>query len=140
MRICLPPKINAVLSIFKTPLLLLFAFLTVISCETNTLSELAEEDVILDPSGEPSEEESLVTYDNRVALILNNACVECHNSVTATAGIQLQNFALASEVAQSGRMIIRMTDTGNPMPPSGNLPDPLIADVMQWIEDGLLEN
>lgn len=137
MRICLHPKVNAVFCILQTRLLFLFAFLVLISCETNTLSELAEVDEV---EQEDPDEVNVVTYNNTVANILNNACVECHNSVTATAGIQLQNFALAREVAQSGRMIIRMTDTSNPMPPSGNLPDPLIEDVMQWIEDGLLEN
>ena len=109
------------------------------SCETSTLSELAEEDQLeLDIDDE--EINLLVTYDNTARNILDNACVECHNSVQATAGIQLQNFTLASEVAASGRMIARMTDTNNPMPPSGNLPDALIEDILNWIDDGLLEN
>lgn len=104
------------------------------SCETSTLSELAEE------AGAPPPANAIVTYDNTVRNILDNACVECHNSVEATAGIQLQNFTLASEVAASGRMLARMTDTSNPMPPSGNLPDAIIEDIVNWIEDGLLEN
>jgi len=103
-----------------------------ISCETSTLSELAEDDQI--------NQNLIVTYDNTASNILNNACIECHNSVQATAGIQLQNFTLASEVAASGRMIARMTDIDNPMPPSGNLPDALIEDILNWIDDGLLEN
>ncbi len=115
-------------------LVVLFSMLILMSCESDTLSELAED---IDDNTPPLE---LVTYDNRVAAILNSACIECHNSVQATAGIQLQNFELARDVAESGRMIIRMTNTSNPMPPSGNLPDPIIADIMQWIEDGLLEN
>lgn len=103
-----------------------------ISCETSTLSELAEDD--------QQEINLVVTYDNTARNILDNACVECHNSVQATAGIQMQNFTLASEVAASGRMIARMTDINNPMPPSGNLPDALIEDILNWIDDGLLEN
>jgi len=42
--------------------------------------------------------------------------------------------------AANGRMLARMTDINNPMPPSGNLPDALIQDIMQWVEDGILEN
>jgi len=115
-------------------LVVLFSMLILMSCESDALSELAED---IDDNTPPLE---LVTYDNRVATILNSACIECHNSVQATAGIQLQNFEFARDEAESGRMIIRMTNTSNPMPPSGNLPGPVIADIMQWIEDGLLEN
>lgn len=135
------------------------------SCETSSLSELAEDSVTEqedtqveeeagnqeeeqeteDPDNQEEEEEdgdqsNLVTYENRAMLILDNACVECHNSVTATAGIRLDNFSFARDVAESGRMIARMTDQSNPMPPSGNLPDSIIDDIMQWIDDGLLEN
>lgn len=117
------------------------------SCETSSLSELAEERVsvddnpVIDDGDEESEEQSnLVTYENRARLILDNACVECHNSVTATAGIRLDNFSFARDVAESGRMIARMTSQSNPMPPSGNLPDSIIEDILQWIDDGLLEN
>lgn len=117
------------------------------SCETSSLSELAEERVsvednpVIDDGDEESEEQSnVVTYENRARLILDNACVECHNSVTATAGIRLDNFSFARDVAESGRMIARMTSQSNPMPPSGNLPDSIIEDILQWIDDGLLEN
>lgn len=117
------------------------------SCETSSLSELAEERVsvddnpVIDDGDEESEEQSnLVTYENRARLILDNACVECHNSITATAGIRLDNFSFARDVAESGRMIARMTSQSNPMPPSGNLPDSIIEDILQWIDDGLLEN
>lgn len=130
------------------------------SCETSSLSELAEdsvteqEDTQVEDEAENQEEQeteeqenqeeedqsNLVTYENRAMLILDNACVECHNSVTPTAGIRLDNFSFARDVAESGRMIARMTDQNNPMPPSGNLPDSIIEDIMQWIDDGLLEN
>lgn len=112
----------------------LAAMISVLSCETSTLSELAEDDT-LDP--DPLE---LVTYDNTARAILDNACVECHSTVIPTAGIILDSFEAARGVADSGRMIIRMTSTSNPMPPSGNLPNSIIEDIMDWIDDGLLEN
>lgn len=101
------------------------------SCETSTLSELAVDD---------SEPVAVVTYQNTVQTIIDNSCVECHNINNATAGIRLDSFESSRDVADSGRMLIRMTSTTNPMPPSGNLPDAIITNIERWIEDGLLEN
>lgn len=135
----------------KLWVLLLAGFITLSSCESSSLSELVEDSVteqedtqIEDGDGDQEDDQedqsNVVTYNNRAMLILDNACVECHNSVSATAGIRLDNFSFARDVAESGRMIARMTDQSNPMPPSGNLPDAIIEDIMQWIEDGILEN
>lgn len=143
--------INIGLDNFKLLGLFMLAVVILTSCETSTLSELAEDSIAEidddapeeqgEGEGQQEQEESnLVTYENRARLILDNACVECHNSVNATAGIRLDNFSFARDVAESGRMIARMTSQSNPMPPSGNLPDSIIEDIMQWIDDGLLEN
>lgn len=105
------------------------------SCETSSISELATSDSFLE-----TEEPELFTYDNTARFILDNACVECHNVNNPTAGVMLDSFDTAALEAANGRMIIRMTDINNPMPPSGNLPDALIEDIMRWIEDGILEN
>ena len=102
------------------------------SCETSSLSELAGE--------ENQETVDVVTYDNTARAILDNACVECHNVNEQTAGVRLDAFEFAFIEADNGRMLARMTDPTNPMPPSGNLPDNLIEDIMDWIDDGILEN
>lgn len=115
--------------------LFFFTSITFMNCESNELSDLVAEEVV-----EEDVPDELVTYDNTARAILNNACVECHSTVIPTAGIILDSFEAARAVAESGRMIIRMTSTNNPMPPSGNLPDPIIQDIMDWIDDGLLEN
>lgn len=89
----------------------------------------------------PDDDMNIVTtYENTAKTILDNACIECHGGPTPTAGIRLDNYEDARTVAESGRMIFRMTNSSAPMPPSGNLPDPVIASIMKWIEDGLLEN
>ncbi len=128
---------------------LIVVFIGIQSCETSSLSELAvidEENNTGDPDNDPDPDPdgentgTLITYENRAKTILDNACVECHNTVTATAGVILDSFEAARAVAESGRMIDRMTNTNSPMPPSGNLPDAIIADIMMWIDDGLLEN
>lgn len=129
---------------------LILLFIGIQSCETSSLSELAvidEENNTSDPDPDDPNQDpdgentgTLITYENRAKTILDNACVECHNTVTATAGVILDSFEAARAVAESGRMIDRMTNTNSPMPPSGNLPDAIIADIMMWIDDGLLEN
>ncbi len=112
-------------------LLIIFIF-GLTSCETSTLSELAavEDDTTID----------IVTYENRAMEILNNACVECHNINEQTAGVRLDAYEFAFIEADNGRMLSRMTDTTNPMPPSGNLPDTIIEDIVNWVDNGILEN
>jgi len=122
----------------RLPLYFTFAVVLSIftSCETSSISELAT----TDSSSEVEEEPELVTYDNTARFILDAACVECHNINEATAGVMLDSFEPAAMEAASGRMLARMTDINNPMPPSGNLPNALIEDIMQWVDDGILEN
>ncbi len=110
-----------------------FLMLGFVSCETSTLSELADD-------GNEENAPEVVTYDNTARAILDNACVECHNINNQTAGVRLDAFEFAFIEADSGIMLARMTDTTNPMPPSGNLPDNLIEDITEWIDDGILEN
>ncbi|MFC4634901.1 hypothetical protein ACFO3O_13355 [Dokdonia ponticola] len=140
----------------KTIKILLGCFLigivatTTTSCESNELSELLETETITD-DGDTGDGDTdggdtdgdttnLVTYQNTAKAILDNACVQCHNATTANGGVRLHNYANASAVANSGRMVARMTNTGNPMPPSGNLPNGIIQDIIDWIDDGTLEN
>lgn len=114
-----------------TGLILAIGMLAFSSCERSSLSELVgEDDEIID----------VVTYENTARAILDNACIECHNVNEQTAGVRLDAFEFAFIEADNGRMITRMTSTTNPMPPSGNLPDNLIQDIMDWIDDGILEN
>ncbi|WP_299680857.1 c-type cytochrome domain-containing protein [uncultured Dokdonia sp.] len=99
------------------------------SCERSSLSELTPE----------LEEVNVVTYENTAKAILDNACVECHNVNEQTAGVRLDAFEFAFIEASSGIMLERMTNTTNPMPPSGNLPDNLIQGIVDWVDDGILE-
>ncbi|WP_299763712.1 c-type cytochrome domain-containing protein [uncultured Dokdonia sp.] len=100
------------------------------SCERSSLSELTPE----------LEEVNVVTYENTARAILDNACVECHNVNEQTAGVRLDAYDFAFIEADNGRMLARMTDPTNPMPPSGNLPDNLIQGIIDWVDDGILEN
>lgn len=116
-----------------TLVLLLTGMLSLTSCERSSLSEL----VAIEEEEEPI---AVVTYENTAKAILDSACVECHNINEPTAGVRLDAYEFAFMEADSGIMLARMTNTTNPMPPSGNLPDNLIQDIMDWVEDGVLEN
>jgi len=124
-------------------LLLIVVMGMTVSCADNELSDLLEEEIVADDdtgSDGDGGVSGVVTYQNTTKALLDNACVECHNANQASGGVRLHNFENASAVAASGRMIARMTSTGSPMPPSGNLPDNIIQDVVDWIDDGILEN
>lgn len=117
---------------FKAYILCLFVYASIsVGCSSNSPDDLIP--ITDDTIG-------LVTYENTVKGILDTACIECHGGTMPTAGIRLDTYEGARDVADSGRMIFRMTSSNAPMPPSGNLPDPIIASIMEWIEDGLLEN
>lgn len=102
-----------------------------LSCEQNELSDL-----VADDTNNPD----VVTYQNTAKFILDNSCVECHNATTMSGGVSLHTFENAAAEAASGIMLARMTSETDPMPPSGNLPDAIIQDLRDWLEDGLLEN
>ncbi|MEP0262714.1 c-type cytochrome domain-containing protein [Dokdonia sp.] len=112
-------------------LLIVFSF-GFTSCETNSISELA--------AAAADDTIDVVTYENRAMEILNNSCVECHNINEQTAGVRLDAYEFAFIEANNGRMLSRMMDTTNPMPPSGNLPDIIIEDIVNWVDNGILEN
>jgi len=124
--------INTIKTNFKHILFVLtISILGLTSCERNSLTEFTPQE---------GETVDVVTYENTARAILDNTCVECHNISEQTGGVRLDAFEFASIQADNGRMIARMTDTTNPMPPSGNLPNNLIQDIMNWIDDGTLEN
>lgn len=143
-------KSKKIIKIIRGCFLILLVANTITSCESNELSELLEVETITDDNdtggddtgGDDTDGDTanLVTYQNTTKAILDNACVQCHNATTANGGVRLHNYANASSVAASGRMIARMTNSGSPMPPSGNLPNAIIQDVIDWIDDGTLEN
>lgn len=116
--------------VYALLMLLAFGFT---SCETSSISELSEGDEeIITPD--------ITTYENSAKGILDSACVECHNANQQNGGVRLDNYEFAFIEADNGRMLSRMTNTTNPMPPNGNLPNNLIQVITNWVDDGTLEN
>jgi len=109
---------------------LILLALLIFSCERNELSSFVNSNI--------QEQATPTTYENTVKAILDNACVECHRPGMAAANVLLDNFKSAR--AHSPRMLVRILDTEDPMPPSGNLPSPIIESLVRWVENGALEN
>ncbi len=112
-------------------ILIFISLFLICSCERNSINELLGEEEIEDAP-------VIATFDNTAAPIFNNFCVECHNINDPTAGVRLDDFKFA--VMDAEVALARMNNVNNPMPPSGQLPQPIIDEIMRWIEDGLLEN
>ena len=115
----------------KTTLVILFgAFL--VSCSSTTI----EEPIIIENP------DVLTTYDKDVQSIISGSCATtaCHGSTTPPGGISLNTYDQVKTVAESGRMVARMNNSSNPMPPSGMLDQTLRTIIDQWVADGLLEN
>jgi hypothetical protein len=66
--------------------------------------------------------------------VFNKSCLSCHNSNSASGGVDLSNYNQAKGLASDIQM--RMSNTQNPMPPQGVLPQADRNVVNQWISGG----
>ncbi len=128
---------------FTKTLLLSISLLTLNSCSNDNEDDLI---TIEDNSGENSNEndsnndnEEMVTYKKDVKAIIDNNCVSCHSANGSSSFYLLETYDQVKASAQSGQLYSRMTDTTDPMPPSGILPGTVTQIIKNWIDDGLIE-
>lgn len=112
---------------------ILFIFLTVliVSCTNSSPDDLTE----------PLPE--LVNFDADVAPIIQSQCLNCHNSNFASGNLVLENYNDVRNSTENGSLIDRITrSVGDPliMPQNGQLPQTSINIIIQWQNDGYLEN
>ena len=77
-----------------------------------------------------------IRYTNAAKLILNKNCGSCHSGPFPNGGYDLTTYATAKVPALNGRIADRITNTGNPMPPFGLMPQDKIDSLMCWINKG----
>lgn len=103
------------------------------SCDSHTYEEL-EEEVIIDGD---------VTYNANVKSIIDSNCISCH-SVGNVAGFRpLTNYAEVKDAVENAGLLDRIQlQNSEPgvMPQTGRMPQSKIDVILQWNEDGLLEN
>lgn len=104
------------------------------SCSYVSVNELTE-DIIID---------DLVTYDANVKSIIDNNCIFCHSNPPVNgAPISLTNYNEVKAAIENNGLIGRIStnDLGSVMPAGGpRLPQNLIDLIVQWQQEGLLEN
>ncbi|WP_369998773.1 hypothetical protein [Winogradskyella sp.] len=104
------------------------------SCSYNSEDDLTEEVLI----------ENFVTYESDIKPIIDNNCISCHSNPPINgAPMALTTYDDVKNAVENRGLIERIssTDTGFLMPFGGpRLPQNLIDLVIQWEEEGLLEN
>lgn len=143
----------------KKLLLFLFVSLFIISCSSDSESDLQEDDTEMtdegngddsgdngtdDGSGDDSGNDGTdgstakLTYTADIAPIISSNCLNCHGATTRNgAPTSFNTFELVSSAAT--RMDSRMNNANNPMPASGLISQDLRDEFKQWITDGKLE-
>jgi len=119
----------------KKSFLLIFIGSTIFSCTNTSEEDLI--DVIVPPV--------LVTYNTDIKVIMDNNCLGCHSNPPVNgANVPLVNFDGVKSAVENNNLISRISGQigdGGFMPLGGpRLPQNLIDLVVQWEEDGLLEN
>ncbi|MEO1031136.1 MAG: hypothetical protein AAFX55_07010 [Bacteroidota bacterium] len=104
------------------------------SCSYNNEDDLTEDIII----------EDVVTYDDNIKAIIDTNCILCHSNPPVNgAPMPLTTFENVRDAVENRDLIERIstTDIGFVMPLGGpRLPQNLIDLVIQWEEEGLLEN
>jgi hypothetical protein len=104
------------------------------SCSYNSEDDLTEEIII----------EDFVTYNDNIKTIIDNNCIGCHSNPPVNgAPVSLTTYNDVKNAIENGDLIERIstTDASSLMPFGGpRLPQNLIDLVIQWEQEGLLEN
>ncbi|NRB84361.1 MAG: hypothetical protein HRU49_11395 [Winogradskyella sp.] len=102
-------------------------------CSYNSEDDLTEQ-VIID---------NFVTYETNIKPIIDNNCIVCHNNPPVNgAPMSLTTFSNVVEAVENRNLIGRISATDGSVMPAGGprLPQSLIDLVIQWVEEGLMEN
>jgi len=77
-----------------------------------------------------------IRYTNSMAAIFNNVCCNCHSGPFGSGGVDLSTYAGVLGQVTNGRIKDRITNTSNPMPPFGLLPQSKVDSILCWIDKG----
>ena len=118
-------------------LIILFGLLFTISCEKENEEDLSDDD------NNVCETEN-VTYSGKVTNILEQyGCVQCHNSIAASGGVMLHDYANVKVHVDNGSLLgsIKHESGFKPMPQGSNkIPSCNIDQIEAWINDGAPNN
>lgn len=107
--------------------------LVLYSCESNTYEELQDAPVI----------EGNVTYTQYIQPIIANNCLSCHSGGGVSSFRPLGTYSQLKEAVLTTNLldrIQRQNGEEGQMPQTGRMSPADIQLILQWNEDGLLEN
>lgn len=114
----------------KLPFIAILVFF-VLSCSDRSIDDLN--------SSLPITE--IVTYDNSVASIINSNCIVCHAAVPQNgAPMSLSTYDEVKDAVLSRGLNSRINNPSAPMPPTGLMPQANRDIILEWIDNGFLEN
>lgn len=103
------------------------------SCDSHTYEDIEQETII----------EGDVTYDANVKSIISANCVSCHSDGNSAAFRPLNTYDEVKDAVLTAGLLDRIQmQNSEPgvMPQTGRMPQSKIDVILQWNEDGLLEN
>ncbi|TDD96978.1 hypothetical protein [Flavobacterium cellulosilyticum] len=104
-------------------LLILISSIFIVSCESNTYSDIA---VVTNP-----------TYSANIGPIIKSSCTSCHSGNAQSPN--LETYAEVKDATINGELICRIDQTqacGRVMPQSGSMPKTTIAMFLLWQTQG----
>ncbi|HET8735967.1 MAG TPA: hypothetical protein VFM69_05185 [Pricia sp.] len=103
-----------------------------ISCSNDSESDLMERDT-----------DSPISYQANIRPIITNNCLGCHSSPPVNgAPFPLDTYDRVRNQTENGNVLVaitRQTGESAAMPPTGRLPQGTIDLIVQWAEEGFLE-
>ncbi|MCF8230703.1 MAG: hypothetical protein K9J27_00835 [Bacteroidales bacterium] len=84
-----------------------------------------------------------VTYETKIAPIMENNCNSCHNQVSANAGVFTDNYQDLKTIAENGQLwgAVNHEPGYTPMPKDAEqLPDCDLKKIRIWIDNGTPRN
>lgn len=117
----------------KTYILFPIMLAALASCESTTYEEIQDNTPI----------EGNVTYNANVKAIIEANCISCHNAGGTASFRPLGTYAEVVDAVQNAGLLNRIqlqNSEAGVMPQSGRMAQGTIDIILQWNEDGLLEN
>ena len=103
------------------------------SCDSHTYDEIEEKQVIVGD----------ITYDANVKSIINSNCVSCHAVGQVAGYTPLTTYEEVKDAIETTDLLDRIQRENSEagiMPQTGRMPQSKIDVILQWSEDGFLEN
>ena len=77
-----------------------------------------------------------IRYTNAMKTVFDNECGSCHSGPFGSGGVDLTTYSGVLGQVTTGRIKDRITNTNNPMPPFGLMPQSKVDSILCWIDKG----